>query len=301
MPNGNKAGRTIPLMDDLPSILGNDWKELVHDARPPLGNFESMFSWIRKNGRFHVQLSHIEELIGGHFAGLEIPDHPTIYDYLVLGLRGKDLIATFNWDPFIMQAHHRNRSVAELPDIRFLHGSVAFATCPEHDILGAPTEACPLCGRNLDRSRLFFPDEDKDYAKDSLINRDWLRVTTRLKEAFHLTIFGYSGPATDYNARRLLLDGWRETPMREFSHVEIIDIAEDKVLRSHWGEFIAYQHDIVVKEFWDSSIARWPRRTAEWKILASFYGIPAEYLGPFRTDSLSELQDWHSQLAAAEK
>ena len=89
--------------------------------------------------------------------------------------------------------------------------------------------------------------------------------------------------------------------MREFSHVELIDIAENKVLRCRWREFIAYQHDIVVKEFWDSSIARWPRRTAEWKISASLYGDPAEYLGPFRTDSLSELQDWHSQLAATEK
>ena len=51
--------------------------------------------------------------------------------------------------------------------------------------------------------------------------------------------------------------------MREISHVEIIDIADDEVLRSRWGEFIPYHHDIVVREFWNCSIERWPRRTAE--------------------------------------
>jgi len=89
--------------------------------------------------------------------------------------------------------------------------------------------------------------------------------------------------------------------MREISHVEIIDIADDEVLRSRWGEFIPYHHDIVVREFWNCSIARWPRRTAEWKISASLYGIPAEYLGPFRTDSLSKLHAWYHRLAAEEK
>jgi len=89
--------------------------------------------------------------------------------------------------------------------------------------------------------------------------------------------------------------------MREISHVEIIDIADDEVLRSRWGEFIPYHHDIVVREFWNCSIERWPRRTAEWKISASLYGIPAEYLGPFRTDSLSELHAWYHRLAIEEK
>jgi hypothetical protein len=74
------------------------------------------------------------------------------------------------------------------------------------------------------------------------------------------------------------LEGWRATPMRDFSHVEIIDIAGDEALRSRWAEYIAYQHDIVAKEFWDSCIARWPRRTAEWKVSASLYGIPTEHL-----------------------
>ena len=169
MPQGDKFGNAIPLMDDLPNILGNNWKELLQEAQPPQGNFENTFSWIRNNGEFEPQLSKIECLIENYLRVLELPDHPTIYDYLVLGLRGKDVIATFNWDPFLMQAHRRNRNVAELPDIRFLHGSVAFATCTDHDVLGTPFERCPECDYKLGRGRLFFPGGDKDYAKDSII------------------------------------------------------------------------------------------------------------------------------------
>ena len=202
-------GNDMPLMEDLPKILGTDWKELLQEAQPPQGNFEDTFSWIRKNGNFELQLSKIERLIENYFQVLKLPDHPTIYDYLVLGLRRKDVIATFNWDPFLMQAYRRNSNVAELPDIRFLHGSVAFATCTEHDVLGTPLEKCPECNCTLGRGRLIFPDEDKNYAKDSIISRDWIAVTEKLQKAFHLTIFGYSGPATDWNARKLLLDAWK--------------------------------------------------------------------------------------------
>jgi hypothetical protein len=300
MPEGDKSGKAIPLMEDLPEILGNDWKRLVHEAEPPQGNFEATFSWIRKNGNFESQLSEIQKSIESYFQDLELPDHPTIYDYLVLGLRGKDVLATFNWDPFLMQAHKRNRKVAELPDIRFLHGCVAFATCTEHDILGEPFGECPECQCHLDSGRLFFPDEDKDYAQDALTYRDWEKVTAKLKKAFHLTVFGYSGPATDYNARKLLLDGWKQSPMQPISHAEIIDIKEKDILINSWGEFFPYSHYMIFRNFWDSSVAKWPRRTFEWKSSVSRYGIPVQDIGPLRTHSLNELQEWFGLLAATE-
>lgn len=300
MLDGDRYGKIIPLMDDLPNILSDDWKNLIREAQPPQGNFEATFSWIKKNGKFEQPLLRIEKLIEKYFQGLELPDHPTIYDYLVLGLRGNDIIATFNWDPFLMQAHMRNRDVAELPDIRFLHGCVAFATCSEHDILGCPLEVCPECHRDLDQGHLFYPEEDKDYVKDSIIYRDWEVVTKKLQKAFHLTIFGYSGPVTDYNARKLLLDGWIQTPIRDIGHVEIIDIIDEENLRENWAEFIPFDHDMIIKDFWGSTIARWPRRTYEYKMAASRYGMPAEFLGPFRADSLRELQDYISEIVEFE-
>jgi len=293
-------GNDMPLMEDLPEILGTDWDELLQEAQPPEGNFEATFSWIRKNGNFEPQLSNIEQLIEKYFQVLKLPDQPTIYDYLVLGLRRKDVIATFNWDPFLMQAHRRNRNVAELPDIRFLHGSVAFATCTEHDVLGIPFEKCPECNCKLGRGRLFFPDGDKDYTKDSIISRDWIAVTEKLREAFHLTIFGYSGPATDWKARKLLLDAWKQTPARDFSHAEIVDLKDKEILENTWIEFFPLSHSIIKQNFRNCSVARFPRRTAEWKHSVSINGKIVESTGPFLTKSLIELQEWFRELAALE-
>jgi hypothetical protein len=299
--DGDRNGKSIPLLDDLPDIIGEPWKELVIEARPPFLGFESQYSWIKSRQTFSEKLLKIEELVYQYFNSLEILDCPTIYDYLVLGLQKKDVIATFNWDPFLMLAYRRNRTIAKLPDIRFLHGCVAFATCPQHDILGSPSEKCPECEEALVQSQLFFPEQEKDYTKDALIQRDWLEVTKKLKNAFHLTIYGYAGPVTDYKARELLLDGWKEAPLKKSSHVEIINIEDEQKLRENWAEFIPFFHDMITNEFWSSTIARWPRRTAEYKLSASRYGIPAEYLGPFRTDSLQELQHWFSELAESEE
>lgn len=300
-PTGDGKGRFVPLMDDLPRILGKPWSDLIESARPPHVGFEMQFSWMKRSGSYSAELIEIEDLIEEYFDGLQLPDTPTIYDYLVLGLRPKDVIATFNWDPFLILAERRNRHVARLSDIRFLHGCVRYATCPDHDVLGTLAESCPECRKPLSRSRLLLPEVEKDYARDSHIQRDWSIVTEKLKKAFHLTIFGYSGPATDLKARQLLLEGWSQTPVHSISHVEIIDIRDDLALRRSWKDFIPYNHDMVTSTFWDSTIARWPRRTAEYKLMASLYGIPSEYVGPFRTESLKELQEWHASIAAAER
>lgn len=298
--SGDRNHRLIPLIDEIPSILSPLWRELLRDANPPDSGFEIQFSWLRTKGDYTKELSAIESEIIQYFSSLDLPDHPTIYDYLLLGLRPKDLVATFNWDPFLLLSHTRNRGVVDLPDIRFLHGCVKYATCEDHDVLGTIGETCPNCSRSLNSGRLFFPDADKNYTQDSLVQRDWDKTIDRLKKSFHLTIFGYSGPASDHKARELLLSGWQKTPMLSVSHVEIIDVAKDEILRERWKDFIPFQHDMVTPDYWSSTLARWPRRTAEYKLSASLDGIPSEEIGPFYTESLSELQEWHRKLGAME-
>ena len=275
-------------------------ENLVGNANLVNLDFESQFTRLRESARHHDRLNEIKDIMYEYFSGLALPDNPTIYDYLILGLRGKDVIATFNWDPFLMLAHARNRTISNLPEIRFLHGCVQYASCSNHDILGRLGERCPICKGRLIKSSILFPYGDKDYTKDRIISRDWAFVTDRLKEAFHLTIFGYSGPATDYKAKKLLLDGWTRTSMRQFSHVEIIDIGDADNLRRNWREFIPFHHDMVIPCFWESTIAKWPRRTAEYKTAASLFGTVSEIIGPMRTKSLNELQTWHAEFVAAE-
>ena len=299
-PHGDRYGNRLPLIDDLPAIVGKPWHDVVKFVPPPIAGFESQFSWLRQQLKFDEALYKVERRLIEYFQGLELPDEPTIYDYLVLGLRPKDIIATFNWDPLLLAAHIRNRRVAQLPPIRFLHGCVSYLTCSDHDVLGSFDESCPICLQPLGETKLFFPESEKDYAKDPAIYREWKAAGERLRRAFHVTIFGYSGPQADYNARKLLLDDWTKSPMREVSHVEIIDLADDTDLCRRWRDFIPFHHEMVHTEFWESTIAKWPRRTGEYKLPASLYGIPAESIGPFRTDSLVELQDWHARLAGQE-
>ena len=199
-----------------------------------------------------------------------------------------------------MLAHVRNRATARLPDIRFLHGCVQYASCPDHDVCGQPGEQCPKCKKPLTRSSIVFPNGDKDYGKDGIIARDWTFVKKCLEKAFHLTIFGYSGPESDYKARNLLLDGWKQTRWRRFSHVEIIDTANAVVLRRNWKNFIPFHHVMVNKRFDDSTIARWPRRTIEYKAAASLHGTVSENIGPITAGSLEELQDLYAEIANME-
>jgi hypothetical protein len=97
-------------------------------ARPAGNGFEAQFSWLRRHGNHEAELSELVKTMTRYFESLALPEQPTIYDYLVLGLRPKDLIATFNWDPLLMQAYRRNRHVADLPDLVLAQGLTATTT-----------------------------------------------------------------------------------------------------------------------------------------------------------------------------
>jgi hypothetical protein len=299
-PNGDRNGRQLPLMNELPNILGRIWIDLISKATPSGSTFESQFSWLVNSARYTLQLVEIESAIENYFYSLEIPDTPTLYDLLILGLREKDIIATFNWDPLLLQAHVRNRSCAKLPDIRFLHGCLGYATCLNHDVLGSSGEICPKCGSELVQSKLFYPSDCKDYTKDQIVSRDWQITVEALRSAFHLTIFGYSGPESDFKARELLLDGWGSRPNRNYSHVEIIDIASPSELSKNWKSFIPFNHDMIIDNFEESTISKWPRRTEEFKESASLYGQVCEQIGPGRFDTLAQLQNWIHSIAKKE-
>ncbi len=310
-PDGDRHGRSIPLMSDLADLLGSPWTDLVVRASPPVNGFERQFTWLRDQHRYTDSLHEIESSLFDYFVNLALPDHATIYDHLVLGLRRKDVIATFNWDPFLLLAHRRNRLPnLHLPDIRFLHGCVLYASCIQHsEVLGSPGEICPRCNKPLTRSSLIFPVEDKNYVDDRLIAEDWRAVTDTLPRAFQLTIFGYSGPSTDYQAKTLLRDAWGASatddssmsPIRQFSHLEIIDTVKGGELYERWKDLIPLDHLMSTDTFWDSSMARWPRRTAESKLQASIFARIVEPLGPCRTTNLGELQEFHMELARVER
>ena len=85
--------------------------------------------------------SEVEDKIYTYFSSFKIPDELTLYDYLILFLREKDCIATFNWDPLLNQALKRNLPILydyglKPPKIIYLHGNVAAGHCPNKCTMG---------------------------------------------------------------------------------------------------------------------------------------------------------------------
>lgn len=116
-PSGDAKKRRLPLLFDLPDCL--DLRTAITNAGFPAGaNFESIYDELATTGHNPSLQAEIESKVRGYFESLEMPDEPTLYDYLLLSLRETDLIATFNWDPFLARAFIRNRNVAAMPTAR---------------------------------------------------------------------------------------------------------------------------------------------------------------------------------------
>src|SRR5215470_10827938 len=62
-------------------------------------NFEDLYYLIAQNSEYRAVQGELDEVVFDYFADLRLPNRPTLYDSLVLCLRQKDVIATFNWDP----------------------------------------------------------------------------------------------------------------------------------------------------------------------------------------------------------
>ena len=99
-PAGDRNGKTLPLMADFVDTL--QLRELLNDwSVNPDRNFEEIFSGIYESGNTD-RIKILQTCVEDYFGGLQIGDKPTIYDHLVLSLRKKDYIATFNWDPLLL-------------------------------------------------------------------------------------------------------------------------------------------------------------------------------------------------------
>lgn len=98
--NAELHGKKLPSMDNFTEIVGLE--DLIEAVPAELrdNNFERLYGNLHKVDANSEILKEIETCIQKYFGDMRLPVEPTIYDYMVLALRGKDLIATFNWDPF---------------------------------------------------------------------------------------------------------------------------------------------------------------------------------------------------------
>jgi len=251
-------------MNDLVDILGLN--ELLSQTSIDFdtNNFEMIYDQLHQNEAYREIREEVEKVIYDYFSRLEIFNGPTIYDHLLLSLREKDIVATFNWDPFLLQAYLRNKQQHfKLPRLLFLHGNVGIGYCEKDRVAGVNGNRCSKCGCVLTPTRLLYPVAEKNYHLNGFISSQWKELSEHLQSAFMITIFGYGAPQSDVSAIDLMKSAWGDASKKEMEQTEIIDIRTEDDLRGTWEPFIHTHHFEKHSCFYKSWIANHPRRTGE--------------------------------------
>jgi hypothetical protein len=264
-------------------------------------DFELLYDTISRDPALADLGSELDRKVRHYFGNLVIPPGPTAYDYLLLGLREKDVVATFNWDPLLLQVYRRHVALRRLPQILFLHGSVAVGVCQTCQVKGNVAARCAQCRNALVPTRLLYPIADKDYVNDPFIVGEWEALRESLRHAYFLTIFGYGAPQSDAAAIDMLKSVWRDNESRTIAEVELIDTRKADEVWATWQAFITRQHWMHCDDIRDSFVAWHPRRSCEALAFATLQNDP--WAGDWmpRAAPLAELVDWVRPLIGEEE
>lgn len=295
-PNGEGAGKRLPLMNDFVEILelATLLKKVNIDSTQ---NFESIYSSLEDKALCNT----LEEKINKYFSTLSLPAAATDYDRLLLSLREKDAVFTFNWDPFLFDAWMRNRHIAKLPEIFFLHGNVRIGYCITHQKWGRKWDICPSCNNKFSAVPLLYPIKKKNYSENEYINESWKNAEYFFKNAFTITIYGYGAPSSDVDAVELLRSSWFRSSSRKMEHIEIIDTADSSVLYERWGVFAPTNHYHIKTNLSESRLLQWPRRSCESLFYSMKDGEACEAFPMPITNNLAELHGYIKEIAKYEK
>jgi hypothetical protein len=305
-PDGDANGKKLPTMDTLIETIGIgailERAGVKYESR----NFENVYSELYEQNPDSELVKELEEEVYSYFKRLKLHDAPTLYDHLLFSLRPKDLVATFNWDPFLFDAWDRNRDVYRekygdfLPQIAHLHGNVRIGYCLEHNVQGENGRFCPTCDNELTPSRLLYPILKKNYSDDPFIKEAWNALKDALADAFTITIFGYGAPTTDKEAVELMKHAWRDERERLIERMEVIDIKTKALLRKQWNPFVVETYFDYAANFYESRLSKYPRRTCEALIDATVFGCWVENNPIPPNASFDELFAWLAPYLEAE-
>ena len=301
-PNGDANGRRLPLMIDFADIVpvGRTLERagIEYVSR----NFEDVYFELSADERFATLRAELETVIFDYFAALELPAHPTLYDHLVLSLQPKDIIATFNWDPFLLQAVRRNLHVIKKPPaVLFLHGNVLAGYCATDGVHGVAGYSCRKCGESFQSVPLLYPVGEKDYSKHPAIADAWRFLEQEFSQAFMVTVFGYGAPKSDAGAVQLLdraWGGWQERNMEQF---EFVDVREEDDLLESWSPFVHTHHYEVCRSVYDSWLMTHPRRTGEAYVNQFLEALFVSENRVPREAEFNDLWRWFEPLLARER
>jgi hypothetical protein len=288
---GDKNGAILPVMSDIISITGvkefldNNGIETTSD------DFEEVYSDLHERQEIRI-LGEIENLTQQYFEKIAIPDKLTIYDKILLSLREKDVVISFNWDPLLPQAIMRCRQVTnKLPQTIFLHGNVELMVNEEQKKWQFARNLEHCGDHGYVRTPLLYPIKKKNYKTSPFISEQWKSAAFALQEAYEVTIFGYSAPKTDVEAREIFLEAWVRNAIKYNSIFQIIDIAEERHVNETWREFNVNSFHFSVKDdISNNSFFYHPRRSCEAWFWAS------QQQRPWHEDPFPQIEEFNIAL-----
>ncbi len=260
--NKEKFGKKLPTMNDLVDIVELSDLLDANDIDHKNKNFEELFSDLKLNQKYDKITDLIEKKIYNYFQNMKISDDVTIYDKLVMSLTKHDVIASFNWDPFLLQALTRCSGFTHnLPRTINLHGNVGTGICCNCFVEGIIGNRCSRCDKVFEPTQLLYPIKEKDYFADELIWVSWSDLQNYLYNAYYITIFGYSAPISDIEAKQLLLIPWQDNRKMEIGQFDIIDVDSKDKIEKTWEKFVHNNHGTIYQNVNDTWLFRYPRRT----------------------------------------
>lgn len=291
----DKNGKKVPLLKNIHNILGfTDELKKYDFSDEQMEDFEKLFSDINGKAEYRELQEKMEYDVCDYFSKLQIPEEPTLYDYLILSLTEKDAIISFNWDPFLMQAYRRNISVGNLPELIFPHGNAGVGVCYDCKIKGYANCLCSRCLKKLGQMPLLYPIGDKDYNSNEIIINEWYRAKEVLSKAAGITVYGYGAPVTDVEAVELMKSANRISKTKDIAPFTIINLAEnEEEQRKKWAEF--YDGDMVLycNRFEETLLWKNPRVSLETLFDAILQQKPRSEEKSFeKFSTLKELQDF---------
>lgn len=276
---GDKNKKVSPVMKGFLKELNLEYILDGIDVRTKSDNLEDIYSELFDRGEeCKTVRENLENAIWEYYNNLELPDEPTKYDMLVLSLTKKDCIASFNWDPLLLQAYNRVSAYTKnLPEMLFLHGNVWAGYCEKCKQYGPTKINCPKCGKPFTKSPLLYPVSHKDYASNIFIKDQWNVFKDYMSRTAILTIYGYGAPESDNDAIEILKTAFTHYPvLHNFDSMEIIDKpgSDHSYIYDTWKNFINVVKGYVsiYDSIYESTIAKYPRRSVEVQYYRSMRG-----------------------------
>lgn len=300
-PKGDANGRLVPLQREIPRIPK---VAALLKAAGECGNgeFEQTFDRLVRRNEHPQIVDDLKQVIRDYFARLQLPERVTEYDLLVMCLRGKDVIVSFNWDPLLIQALSRNAHllfdrfrdqelVHELmPQSFYPHGCAVMGFC-NRCMRKMASDMCANCRTPMQQPDLLYPVRSKDYASDKCIAREWTGIERTMALMYCWTVYGYSAPVGDAAALSMLSNAWKQNPVRDWMQFEVINRTPAQSFAA-WKPMVVRAHYFRTKSLRHSSILQHPRRTCEALSAATLLlnPIPSNPVPPMR--SLPDLHQW---------